>query len=221
MSGRNVMRVLLAVLLVFALVWGLQHRDQLTVEAIRGRLDAFGALAPLVFIGAYAVATVAFLPGSVFTIAGGALFGPWLGTLVSLVGATVGATTAFFIARYLASDWVARRAGGRLKRLVDGVDREGWRFVAFTRLVPLFPFNLLNYALGLTRIPWPQYVVASVVCMAPGAVAYTWLGHAGAKAIAGGRGTLQAALIALALVATVAFLPRFVRRMRDAEERNR
>lgn len=215
MSARTLVRALLAVALATAVGWALLHRDQVTVEAIRERLDAFGGLAPFVFMGAYAVATVLFLPGSVFTIAGGALFGPWLGTLVSLSGATVGATIAFLIARYLASDWVARRTGGRLKRLVVGVDREGWRFVAFTRLVPLFPFNLLNYALGLTRIPWTHYVLASFVCMAPGALAYTWIGYAGAKAIAGGRGTLQAVLIALALVAAAAFLPRFVQRLRS------
>jgi uncharacterized membrane protein YdjX (TVP38/TMEM64 family) len=94
------------------------------------------------------------------------------------------------------------------------VEREGWRFVALTRLVPLFPFNLLNYALGLTRIPALQYVLASFVCMAPATFAYTWIGHAGAKAIAGGEGAVQAILIALGVFAAVAFLPRLVKRVR-------
>jgi uncharacterized membrane protein YdjX (TVP38/TMEM64 family) len=74
------------------------------------------------------------------------------------------------VARYLAADWVARKAGGRLGRLIAGVEAERWRFVAFVRLVPLFPFNLSNYALGLTRIPLSHYVLASLVCMAPGAI---------------------------------------------------
>jgi hypothetical protein len=77
---------------------------------------------------------------------------------------------------------VARKAGGRAKQLIDGVEQEGWRFVAFVRLVPLFPFNLLNYALGLTRIPFPAYVIASWLFMLPGAFAYTWLGFAGREA---------------------------------------
>ena len=94
-----------------------------------------------------------FLPGSVITLAGGALFGPVWGTFYSLTGATAGAAAAFLVARYLASDWVHRKAGGWTKQLIEGVDKEGWRFVAFVRLVLLFPFNLLNYALGLTRIP--------------------------------------------------------------------
>lgn len=82
-----------------------------------------------------------FLPGSVLTLAGGALFGPAWGTLYNLVGATLGATLAFLVARYLASHWVQARiesgAGGRVDRLVKGVEAEGWRFVAFTRMVPL------------------------------------------------------------------------------------
>ena len=83
----------------------------------------------------------------------GALFGPLWGTVVNLVGGTLGAALAFLAARYLAADWVARRAGGRLRQVVEGVEAEGWRFVALVRLVPLIPFNLAKYALGLRRIP--------------------------------------------------------------------
>jgi rhodanese-related sulfurtransferase len=82
----------------------------------------------------------------------------------------------------------------------------------------LFPFNLLNYALGLTRIPLTHYVLASLVCMAPGTFAYTWLGHAGREALAGNGAAIRSGLIALALLATIAFLPRLVRRMRGATE---
>src|SRR4030065_574344 len=118
-------------------------------------------MAPLLFMGIYAISTVLFLPGSVLTIAGGVLFGPVWGTFYSLTGATIGATIAFLTARYLASDLILRKTGGRLRRLINGVEAEGRRFVAFVRLVPLFPFNLLNYALGLTRIRLLHYVVTS------------------------------------------------------------
>ena len=103
-----------------------------------------------------------------FALAGGALFGPILGSVLNLLGATIGATIAFVLARYVAGDWVARKGAGRLKQLITGVEAEGWRFVAFVRLVPLFPFNLTNYALGLTRIGLLPYVVTSLLCMAPG-----------------------------------------------------
>jgi hypothetical protein len=126
----------------------------------------------------------------------------------------LGATVAFLIARYLGSDWVAKRAGERLSRLIRGVEEEGWRFVAFVRLVPLFPFNLVNYAFGLTRIRLGEYVLASFLCMAPGAVAYTYLGYAGREAASGQVGSIHKALLALALLATVAFLPRLVRRLK-------
>ena len=162
------------------------------------------------------VATVLFLPGSILTLAGGALFGPVLGTVYNLTGATAGATAAFLIARYLASDWVSRRASGRIKQVIGGVEQEGWRFVAFVRLIPLFPFNLLNYVLGLTRISLAQYVVASFVFMFPGALAYTYLGYAGREAIAGGEDLIQKGLLALALLGIVAFLPSLVKRLRAA-----
>ncbi|MCC5857579.1 MAG: TVP38/TMEM64 family protein [Ectothiorhodospiraceae bacterium] len=211
---RTLIRILLVFGVVSLAVAGYMFRDQLSVDMLQQRLDALGFLAPLVFMAFYAVAAVAFLPGLVFTIAGGVLFGPVFGTFYSLTGATLGATLAFLVARYLASDWVAARAGGRLQQLIQGVEREGWRFVAFTRLVPVFPFNLLNYALGLTRIPLGHYVLASYVCMFPGAFAYTWIGHAGAETVAGGRGGIQAILVAIGLLAAVMFLPRLVRRLR-------
>jgi uncharacterized membrane protein YdjX (TVP38/TMEM64 family) len=143
---------------------------------------------------------VLFVPGSVMTLAGGALFGPLWGTLWNLIGAVIGATLSFLAARYIAADFVVRRAGPRLRALVEGVEAEGWRFVAFVRLVPLFPFNLLNYALGLTRIRIAEYVIASAVCMLPGGFAYTYLGYAGREAAAHGAGAIRNILLAAGLL---------------------
>ena len=220
MKAKTLIRIVLFAVLAVLVAWGLMHRGDFDARGLQARFDALGAWAPLAYVGAYAVATVLFLPGSVFTITGGALFGPVEGTLYSLSGATLGASLAFLIARYLASDWVARRTGGRLARLIRGVENEGWRFVAFTRLVPIFPFNALNYALGLTRIRFWHYVLASFVCMAPGAFAYTYIGYAGAKAVAGGRGTVTTVLIALGVFAAVLFLPRLIKRLRRDDGRD-
>ena len=178
-----------------------------------------GWVAPLVFIAGYIIATVFFLPGLVFTLAGGALFGPVYGTLYNLTGATLGATLAFLTARYLAHDWVARRAGGRVKQLVTGVEREGWRFVAFVRLVPLFPFNLLNYALGLTRIRLSHYIITSFIFMAPAGAAYTYLGYAGRELAGAGEDVVRKALLALAAIATVAFMSRLLMQRRQARNK--
>ncbi|KAB2912474.1 MAG: sulfurtransferase [Hyphomicrobiaceae bacterium] len=174
--------------------------------------------APLIFATLFASGTVLFLPGAVFGLAGGALFGPFLGSIINLAGATLGATLAFFIARYLAADWVSRQAGGRLKQLVDGVDAEGWRFVAFVRLVPLFPFNLSNYALGLTRIPATHYILASLLAMAPGTFAYTWLGYAGREALAGEASAIRFGLLGLGVLAAILVLPRLIGRLRESAD---
>jgi len=182
------MRIGILLILVAGIALAVLYRDRFDVAALEHWIQDAGIWAPLLFMAVYAVAAVLFLPGSVLTLAGGALFGPVLGTFYNLTGATIGATLAFLIARYLASDWVADKTGGRLKQLINGVEDEGWRFVAFTRLVPLFPFNLLNYALGLTRIKLSHYLLATYICMLPGAIAYTYLGYAGREAVRGRRG---------------------------------
>lgn len=210
----NMLRLLLISLLVAGVTLAVVYRDQFDAQALETWVKDAGAAAPIIFMLVYAVAAVLFLPGSVVTLAGGALFGPVLGTFYNLTGATIGAALAFLVSRYLASDWVAERTGGRLKQLIKGVEGEGWRFVAFVRLVPLFPFNLLNYALGLTRIPFLHYLIATYICMLPGAIAYTYLGYAGREAVAGSEGLIQKGLLALALLAAVAFLPRLIGKIR-------
>ena len=214
MKNKTGMRWVLGLALVVVIAFALAWRDRFDAAALQAWVEGAGAAGPVVFMGLYAVATVLLLPGAVITLAGGALFGPLWGTLWNLTGATVGAALAFLIARHLGADWVARRAGPRLQRLNEGVASEGWRFVAFVRLVPLFPFNLLNYALGLTRISFLTYLLATWVFMLPGAFAYTWLGHAGREALSGGDGLVRNVTIALSLLAAVALLPRLVRKLR-------
>src|SRR5262245_28280499 len=203
-------RVLLGLAILAGVLWLALNRDQLDIE---GAIRNLGLWGPVAHVALFALGTVLFVPGSLFGLAGGVLFGPLWGTFLNLAGATLGATVAFLVARYVAADWVRRTAGARLARIIKGVEAEGWRFVAFARLVPLVPFNLLNYALGLTRIPIIAYALASLICMAPGALAYAWLGYAGRKAVAGNDAYIRYGLISLALLAAIAFVPRLVRRL--------
>ena len=215
MSLRRLLpRLALLVLLLAAAALAALYRDQINLATLDAWLGSLGLWAPLGYVVLYALATVAFVPGAIFALAGGALFGPFWGSIWNLIGATLGATLAFLVARTIAADWVSRKAGGLLKRLIDGVDAEGWRFVAFVRLVPLFPFNLSNYVLGLTRIPFHHYMLATLVCMAPGAVAYTWLGYAGRGALAGETDAVRYGFLALGLLAAIALLPRLIGRLR-------
>lgn len=214
------LRWALAALLVSAVIAAVVLRDRLDLQAVGAVINSLGSWGPAAFVAFFAIGTVLLLPGSVLGLAGGLLFGPVWGTALNLAGGTLGAILAFVVARYLAGDWVTRRTGGRLQQIIKGVEAEGWRFVVLVRLVPLIPFNLANYALGLTRISLVQYALATAVAMVPGTAAYAWLGHAGRGALAGDAGALRYGLLGLAVLAVIAFLPRLVRRVtrKPAEE---
>ncbi len=207
-------RIFIFLTLIAGIALVIMFRDNLNTAQLENMMTDAGAAAPILFMLIYIIGTLFFLPGSVLTLLGGALFGPVWGTFYNLTGATIGAMLAFLASRYLASDWVAKKTGGRMKQLINGVENEGWRFVAFTRLVPLFPFNILNYALGLTKISFTQYSLATYIFMLPGATAYTYLGYIGREAATGGEGLIQKAMMALALLAVVSFLPRLIGNLR-------
>ena len=210
----KLLRVSILVLLVAGIATAIIYRDQFDAAALENWVKDAGSAGPLVFMLIYAIGTVFFLPGAVLTLAGGALFGPVFGTFYNLTAATIGAMVSFLAARYLAHDWVEKKTGGRMKQLKQGVEGEGWKFVAFVRLVPLFPFNVLNYALGLTKIKFSHYSIATYIFMLPGAIAYTYLGYVGREAVAGGDGLIQKVMLALALLAIVGFLPSLIGRIR-------
>ena len=170
--------VLLAVLLAgisCAVIW----RHYLTVPQIHVFVATLGPWGPVAFMLLYTVGPAFLVPGLPLDLAAGVLFGPVWGTVYSLVGATAGATVAFLAARSVGRDWTEKKLSGPLKKLNEGVDKGGWEFVAFVRLVPVIPFNLLNYALGLTRIGLAPYVLASFVFMAPATAVYVYAGWAG------------------------------------------
>jgi len=200
------------------LVW-LLYGGRLTAPEIEAGIRELGLFAPLVFVATFALATVFFVPGSLFGLAGGMLFGPLWGTAWNLTGGTIGAVLAFLAARFGAGDWIAANAAGRLKTILAGVEAEGWRFVALARLVPIVPFTLLNYLLGLTRIPFSHYVVTTLACMVPGALAYAWLGHAGRAVMAGENDALRYGTLGLAMLAIVAFVGHLTRRRRQKSQK--
>ena len=141
-------------------------------------IGGLGPLGPLIFIGVYIVAPVLFFPGIILSIGAGTVFGLLAGSIYVSIGATLGATCAFLVGRYVARQWVAARLEGNAKfRAIDrAVAREGWKIVGLARLSPLFPFNLLNYAFGLTDISLRDYFFATWVGMIPGIIMYVYLG---------------------------------------------
>jgi uncharacterized membrane protein YdjX (TVP38/TMEM64 family) len=150
-------------------------------DLLKAALDWIGRLGPwgpVIFVGLYIVATVFFIPGSVLTLGAGAVFGVALGSVCVSISATLGATAAFLVGRYLAREAVARKIqkNERFATIDRAVADEGWKIVLLTRLSPVFPFTLLNYAFGLTRVKLSHYVLASWIGMIPGTVMYVYLG---------------------------------------------
>lgn len=171
---------------------------------------SLGAWGPIAFIAGYIVACVAFIPGLLLTLAAGAIFG-WVGVGYVFAGAVLGATAAFLIARYVARGAVERRLAGnpRFTAIDRAIGREGRKIVTLLRLSPLFPFNLLNYALGLTQVSLSDYLIA-MIGIVPGTVLYVYAGKVlgDVAALASGaappRGPGYYAVLALGLAATVA-----------------
>lgn len=174
-------------------------------------VETLGPWAPVAFVAGYVAAAVAFVPGSLLTLAAGAMFGLVRGTAYALLGATLGATAAFLVSRYVVRARVERRVRGdrRFAAIDDAVAARGLRIVLLLRLSPVLPFNLLNYALGVTRVRLADYVAGSAG-MLPGTLLYVYYGKlAGDVATAVGgaappRGPGYYAVLLLGLAATVA-----------------
>jgi pyruvate/2-oxoglutarate dehydrogenase complex dihydrolipoamide dehydrogenase (E3) component/uncharacterized membrane protein YdjX (TVP38/TMEM64 family) len=208
LKWKIVMGITFAALLVAAAqFFHVQDLLSAALDWIRG----LGALGPVIFVATYILASVFFLPGSVLTLGAGALFGVVRGSIVVSIAATLGAACAFLAGRYLARGWVERKIEGneKFKAMDETVAREGWKIVGLTRLSPIFPFNLLNYAYGITNVSLRDYFFASWIGMLPGTIMYVYIGSlAGDLATLGTAGgsatTAQWALRVVGLLATVA-----------------
>jgi len=189
-------------------------------------VDGLGPLGPVVFVLGYVVAVVAFIPGSVLTLAAGAIFGLAEGTVYVFIAAVIGSTLAFLIARHGARATIEKRIEGdaRFAAIDRAVGAEGRKIVLLLRLSPVFPFNLLNYALGLTKVRLADYLIASIG-MLPGTLLYVYTGKLAGDvaAVAGGveteRGVAEWSVLALGFAATLVvtvLVTRIARRALDA-----
>jgi uncharacterized membrane protein YdjX (TVP38/TMEM64 family) len=161
---------LVVVMIALSYIFGIGEK----LGALRDWIQSLGALGAVVFVFIYAGATVAALPGLAITIVAGVIFGSLVGVIVVSIASTLGASMAFLIARYFARDatanWLARRE--KFKKLDDLTEKHGAIIVAIVRLVPLFPFNFVNYGFGLTKVRFWTYVSWSWLCMLPGTILY-------------------------------------------------
>lgn len=189
-------------------------------------IQDLGPVGAIAFIIIYIMATVAFLPGSILTLGAGVVFGVIFGSIYVFVGASIGATAAFLVGRYIARDWVARKIAGNenFKAIDEAVGREGFKIVLLTRLSPLFPFNLLNYAYGVTGVGLKDYVLGSIG-MLPGTIMYVYIGSLAGNLATIGTGeqptnpAVQWAIRIIGFIATVAVTLYVTRLARKALEK--
>lgn len=184
-------RLLVGVMLIATVLIGFKFTpiaSWIEPENLRLFKEQAGIFAPLGFIVIYAIATIFAVPGTILTLSGGALFGTVFGTLWTVVGATIGASGAFLIARFIAGNWARQQfeKGNRLLKLRQGIEENGFWFLLSIRLSPIFPFIAVNYLLGLTPIRLQAYVLATLIGIVPGTFAYSWLGYGGLEAATGG-----------------------------------
>jgi len=204
--------IALAVVVMALLTVGIVFQQQVreVLEALVKWTRDLGAVGAVVFGVAYALVTVLMMPGSILTMGAGLLFGVLWGTVTVSIASTTGAAMAFLVGRFVARDWVASKVSGRPKfQAIDrAVGRQGFKIVLLTRLSPIFPFNLLNYAYGLTGVKFWSYVLASWIGMLPGTLMYVYFGSLARNvaAVATGREktTIDYVFYGIGLVVTVA-----------------
>ena len=217
---KNLIKILITVGIVAVVYLVLRYygvTDDIRLEnvpKIKAWVASFGRIAPLVYIGLYLVSTVFFLPGTPVTVLAGFVFGPLWGILYASAASIISVSMAFLIARYVARDlvegWVKDNA--QFRKIDEQVEEQGWRILMFTRLVPIFPFNLQNYAYGLTSIRFSTYVVVSAIFMLPGTAVFVQLGGA----FVSGEGNIWKTLLYLGiagvLMLLLSFIPKFLRK---------
>ena len=184
------------------------------VPKIKIWVASFGEIAPLVYIGLYLLSTVFFLPGAPVTVLAGFIFGPLWGVFYASVASIISVSVAFLIARYVARDLVERwvKNNAQFRKIDEQVDEQGWRILMVTRLVPIFPFNLQNYAYGLTSLRFSTFVIVSAIFMLPGTAVFVQLGGA----FVSGEGNIGKTLLYLGiagvLMLVLSLLPKLLRK---------
>jgi len=162
----SVITLLLAIAVVF----------QSNVTMMLGWVQGLGFIAPILFILLFSLSTLFFLPAIPFVLAGGAIFGPVIGTLINLLGATLGAVGAFLISRHMGTDWLSPKKNAALQRLSNRIEHHGWKSVAVMRLTPT-PFSLVNYCFGLTQINVRLYALTTFLFLIPYKIIATYCGY--------------------------------------------
>lgn len=212
-----------AVLAMFGVLYLMSRymSSVIDVKAVQTFVKQAGPLAPLLYMSCYLVGPTVFFPASLLSMTGGALFGPFWGSLYTICSATLGATVPFLVTRRYGRKPLEKLLSKsqnfeeQFEVFEQSVAEQGWKYVAFTRLVTVFPFLLLNYAFGLTKVSLWTYVWSSFLFMLPGTFMFNYMGYAGSEALTGGSGLATKIIIAVGCFILLSALPGLVKRFKE------
>ncbi|MGB3511954.1 MAG: TVP38/TMEM64 family protein [Microcoleaceae cyanobacterium] len=189
----------------------------LTPEQIQTWLDQAGIWAPIIYIIIYIVATILVLPSTALNLTGGAIFGPWIGTLWTSLAAIIAATVAFYYSRTIGREWISQKLAGRWQAM-DAEMRQGGLFYMFAiRLLPIIPYGLVNFAAGLTSVSFKDYLLGTILGTVPGVLPFVMLGSSGLKALK--TGDILPLIGALSLTAILVGVATWYRRRRSLSKK--
>ena len=215
---RGLILVVLALALLVVVAWRFQLFGQLQalLKQVLDAIKSLGFWGPVLFVLLYIVCCVALVPGAVLTLGAGAAFGFIQGSILVSIAATLGATAAMLVGRYFARDWVQRKLAGHptFSSIDQAVEREGWKIVFLTRLSPAFPFFIVNYLYGLTRVRLRDYMLATWIGIMPGSTLFVYIGslaNPGAAKNSAAAWTFKGIGLVATVVVTI-YLTRIARR---------
>ncbi|KJE28157.1 hypothetical protein LG52_2455 [Geobacillus kaustophilus] len=176
MLKRTIWKVIVSIVIIIFIIWFNQHYINIKPQAIREWILSFGTFAPIIFIGIYTVRPFLFFPASILSLAAGLAFGSWWGTIYTVIGATMGASLSFFVAKKLGERMIRKSWKGKTTKLRTQLQKNGFSYVLLLRLVPIFPFDFVSYLAGIANVKFVHFLMATWIGIIPGTFAYNFLG---------------------------------------------
>lgn len=199
MKNKRIIKWLLAALAIGFVIWLSRSVFNVNAEDLRSWILSFGLWAPLVYIIAYTIRPLIFFPASVLSIAGGLAFGAWMGTLYTIIGATLGAALSFYVAKTLGKSLVKKQWTGNAAKIQKQMEQNGFLYVLLFRFIPVINFDLISYLAAISKVRFVSFVTATFIGIIPGTFAYNFLG----SSFVSGNPKIIAAAIAVFIILTV------------------
>lgn len=199
MKNKRIIKWLLAALAIGFVIWLSRSVFNVNAEDLRSWILSFGLWAPLVYIIAYTIRPLIFFPASVLSIAGGLAFGAWMGTLYTIIGATLGAALSFYVAKTLGKSLVKKQWTGNAAKIQTQMEQNGFLYVLLFRFIPVINFDLISYLAAISKVRFVSFVTATFIGIIPGTFAYNFLG----SSFVSGNPKIIVAAIAVFIILTV------------------